>query len=90
MRESRAATFLAPPLDTVFTPPGGLDTVSPDRSDEASRRVGKGRPDLAPDLVTTYADVTIGRDDVWLEANHAAVEARFQEWLEDLGVAPIP
>lgn len=45
---------------------------------------------IEPDLVTTYAEVTIARDDVWLEANHAAVEARFEEWLEEQGVAPVP
>jgi spermidine/putrescine-binding protein len=41
---------------------------------------------IAPDLVTTYAEVTIARDDVWLEANHAMVEARFEAWLMDHGV----
>jgi putative spermidine/putrescine transport system substrate-binding protein len=38
---------------------------------------------IAPDLVTTYAEVTIARDDVWLEANHATVEAQFEAWLMD-------
>jgi hypothetical protein len=38
---------------------------------------------IAPDLVTTYAEVTIARDDVWLEANHATVEAQYEAWLMD-------
>jgi putative spermidine/putrescine transport system substrate-binding protein len=42
---------------------------------------------IAPDLVTTYADVTVTRDDVWLEANQATVDARFEEWLAGLSAA---
>lgn len=39
---------------------------------------------IAPHLVTTYADVTVARDDVWLEANQAAVDAQFEAWLAGL------
>lgn len=51
--------------------------------------VGDVPASIAPDLVTTYADVTVARDDVWLEANHEAVEARFEEWLgeQEIGLA---
>lgn len=38
-------------------------------------------PDMEPHLPTTYADVTIFRDDVWLDENYAEVETRFLEWL---------
>ena len=50
--------------------------------------VANVQPSIAPHLVTTYADVTVSRDDVWLEANQTVVEARFEEWLEEQGVAP--
>lgn len=41
---------------------------------------------IAPDLVTTYADVTVARDDEWLEANRTTVDARFEAWLAENGV----
>lgn len=38
-------------------------------------------------LPSTYADVTIARDDTWLEGNFDAVSSRFEEWLEEVGAA---
>lgn len=44
-------------------------------------------PEIEPHLATTYADVTVARDDVWLDANFDAVATRFNEWLEEHGMA---
>lgn len=45
--------------------------------------VDRVNPDMEPHLPSTYADVTVARDDVWLDANFEAVAARFAEWLEE-------
>lgn len=40
---------------------------------------------IEPDLASTHADVTIARDDSWLEENFDVVTSRFEEWLNALG-----
>lgn len=42
----------------------------------------KVNPDMQPYLPSTYGDVTIARDDTWLDENFAAVAERFLEWLQ--------
>lgn len=38
-------------------------------------------PDMEPYLPSTYIDLTVFRDDIWLNDNREAVETRFLEWL---------
>lgn len=38
-------------------------------------------PDMQEHLPTSYLDVTVFRDDVWLDENYDDVETRFLEWL---------
>jgi len=35
---------------------------------------------MRPHLASTYSDITIARDDTWLDANFATVSARFDAW----------
>jgi putative spermidine/putrescine transport system substrate-binding protein len=43
---------------------------------------GSVNPEMQPHLPSTYADVTIARDDTWLDENFDAVAERFLEWLQ--------
>jgi putative spermidine/putrescine transport system substrate-binding protein len=43
---------------------------------------GDVNPDMEPHLPSTYADVTVARDDTWLDENFDAVAERFLEWLQ--------
>jgi hypothetical protein len=39
-------------------------------------------PAMEPHLPSTYADVTVARDDVWLDENRDQITQRFDEWLQ--------
>jgi putative spermidine/putrescine transport system substrate-binding protein len=43
---------------------------------------GNVNPDMERHLPSTYADVTVARDDTWLDENFDAVAERFLEWLQ--------
>jgi putative spermidine/putrescine transport system substrate-binding protein len=42
-------------------------------------------PVMEPHLPSTYADVTVARDDVWLDQNRDQIAQRFDEWLQENG-----
>ena len=48
-----------------------------------SRAVDAVDPAMREHLPSSYADVTVARDDIWLDANYGDIEARFEAWLSE-------